>query len=104
MLSLDLLRRKKTTKPVSDVGAWVRRLQEQMKEMADNELVADCSAIEQINSDELGELARIHLKLRQENRRLVLENANQLMLDVLELTRMNRLIEIRTPRTRAMAK
>ena len=80
--------------PTRDVS-WLTRLQQQAKAGGDAELIVDLSNVERINSRELGLLVRLHLELRHRDRRLVLGNAQGSVLEVLELTRMDRLMEVR---------
>lgn len=75
---------------------WLSQLQEKSREeKKSNAVVVDLGNVERIDSRELGELVKIHLRLRQIDRFLVLENAHGGVLEVLELTRMNRLMEVR---------
>ncbi len=74
---------------------WLSQLQEQTGDAYDEEVVVDLANVERIDSHELGELVKLHLRLREKDGRVVLENAHGGVLEVLELTRMNRLMEIR---------
>ena len=74
--------------PIADIG---------QAQLCGEGVVVDLSDVEQINSGELGELAKIHLFLRQHDRKLILANVQDLVWEVFELTRMNRLIDVRHP-------
>jgi anti-anti-sigma factor len=95
-MQLFSTRRKKRSEAPA-VGRWLKELKSQALDCPDGEIVVDLSAVEQINSGELGELAKIHLFLRQHDRRLILANVQDLVFEVFELTRMNRLIDVRHP-------
>jgi hypothetical protein len=58
-------------------------------------LVVDISSVEVVNSREIGEIARMQLALREQGKRLILENAQQQVCDVFDMTRMNRLVDVR---------
>jgi len=63
------------------------------------EVVVDLSPVEKINSADVGEIVRLHLQLCATDRRLVLENAQKAVAEILEITRLYRLIEVRSPQT-----
>ncbi len=96
---LSFLRRRPTAaKPVARPNlapaAWLVDLKRRAQ-LADNELLTvDLANVPRISSRDLGDLVRIQLKLREQERQLVLENVEEPVWDVLQLTRLDRLIEI----------
>ncbi len=60
-----------------------------------DEIAIDCSAITTIRSSMLDRLIRLHLDARQYGARVVLENVNDLVLEVIALTRLDRMLQIR---------
>ncbi|GAA5510853.1 STAS domain-containing protein [Novipirellula caenicola] len=59
------------------------------------EILVDLSQVERITSQELSELIRLQLLVRKGGRKLVLENADENLRSIFELTRLTRLIEMR---------
>lgn len=93
---LHLLRRSRIpTAATSERTDWLSELQFQASALSGTEVVLDMSDIECIDSRQLGELVKIHLGLRQHDRRLVVDNARGAVLEILGLTRVDRLIEVR---------
>ncbi len=95
MMHLFAFKRRAQLAPPSD-GRWLHELNRRAANLKDGEVVADLSEVRNISSRELGELVKIHLRLRQDDRRLVLENVQSFVMDIFELTRINRLVEVRT--------
>lgn len=62
----------------------------------DPEVVIDLSLVAKINSQDLGELVKFHLDLSARERRLVLDNPQCFVAEILEVTRLYRLIEVRS--------
>lgn len=87
-------RRKPLAKPLAGIGQWLSSIQQRVVEIDQNDLVVDIAAVDAVNSRELGEIAKLHLALRDRGRRLVLRNAQEQVRALFELTRMNRLIEV----------
>ncbi len=88
----------------SDLGQGVHWLEEAkyaIQQTTDEEIVVDISAVAKITSAELNELIRLHLDVKQDGRRLVLQNAQLQLWQIFTLTRLNRLIDIRDPVTEA---
>ena len=93
---LNFLKRRRAVPPTTyHDSRWLSQLQQRSTEEESSAVVVDLGNVERIDSRELGELIKIHLRLRQIDRFLVLENAHGGVLEVLELTRMNRLMEVR---------
>ena len=93
---LHLLRRSRSPAATTASRAnWLSELHSQASSASEKDVVLDMSGIERIDSRQLGELVKIHLGLRQSNRRLVVDNAQGAVLEVLGLTRIDRLIEVR---------
>ena len=94
-MRLSFRTKKRRIRPT--IGSWLKELKSQAVDSPVREIVVDLSDVEQTNSGELGELAKIHLFLRQHDRKLILANVQDLVWEVFELTRMNRLIDVRHP-------
>ena len=93
---LHFLKRRRTVpKTTYHDPQWLNQLQSNSTTANCAEVVVDLGNVERIDSRELGELVKIHMRLRQCDSRLVLTNAHGAVLEVLELTRINRLIEVR---------
>jgi anti-anti-sigma factor len=93
---MEFLKRRRAQPVLSPAASqWLDDVQRRASDTHSEELVVDLSSIERIDSRQLGELVKIHLDLRNHDRRLVLDNAQGGVLEVLELTRMNRLLEVR---------
>lgn len=93
---MEFLKRRRAQPVLSpDATQWLDDVQRRASDSQAEELVVDLSSIDRIDSRQLGELVKIHLDLRNRDRRLVLDNAHGGVLEVLELTRMNRLLEVR---------
>ncbi len=60
----------------------------------ESRVVVDLSRVERIDTRELGELIRLHLDVKREDRVLVLENLHDCVLQVMQLTRLDRLFRI----------
>jgi anti-anti-sigma factor len=96
MAMMEFLKRRRSPPVLSPhASQWLDDVQRRASETRAEELVVDLSSIEWIDSRQLGELVKIHLDLRRHDRRLVLDNAHGGVLEILELTRMNRLLEVR---------
>jgi len=96
MAMMEFLKRRRAQPVLSPHDSqWLDDVQRRASETRAEELVVDLSSIDWIDSRQLGELVKIHLDLRRHDRRLVLDNAHGGVLEVLELTRMNRLLEVR---------
>jgi len=88
----------------SDAGQgahWLEVAKYAILQTTDKEIVVDISAVARISSAELNELIRLHLDVKQDGRRLVLQNAQLQLWQIFTLTRLNRLIDIRDPVTEA---
>jgi len=59
------------------------------------EIVVDMSSVQRICSEDLNELLRLHLELRTQGRKLVLENALDHVVQVFSITRLDRVLELR---------
>lgn len=93
---LHFLKRRRTLpKTTYHDSQWLNQLQNKSTTANCAEVVVDLENVERIDSRELGELVKIHMRLRQCDSRLVLTNAHGSVLEVLEITRINRLIEVR---------
>ncbi len=93
---LHFLKRRRTLpKTTCHDSQWLNQLQDKPTTENCAEVVVDLENVERIDSRELGELVKLHMRLRQCDSRLVLKNAHGAVLEVLELTRINRLIEVR---------
>ena len=93
-MQLSFGRRKPSSKPLAHVGQWLRSIRQQVGELDHRDLVVDIATVDAVNSRELGEIAKLHLELREKGCRLVLRNAQEQVHELFELTRMNRLVEI----------
>jgi anti-anti-sigma factor len=60
----------------------------------DPRVVVDLSSVQRIDTKELGDLIRLHLDVKRDERILVLENLQDCVLQVMELTRLDRLFRI----------
>jgi len=87
-------RRKPLAKPLGAIGQWLSSIQQRIVEVDGSDLVVDIASVEAVNSRELGEIAKLHLALRDRGRRLVLRNAQEQVHELFEITRMNRLVEV----------
>ncbi|WP_372722518.1 STAS domain-containing protein [Novipirellula sp.] len=65
------------------------------EEGADEVISVDLAHVQRISSHELSELIRLQLLVRKSGRKLVLENADENLRSIFELTRLTRLIEMR---------
>ena len=90
-----LARRSKpvTTKRLADVGEWLSNAKSRVD--LQHDLVVEMEAVETVNSREIGELCSLSLKLRERGRRLILKNAQEHSRSIIELTRVDRVIELR---------
>ncbi len=62
---------------------------------ANIDVVVDMSSVRKVNSKELGQMVQLQLQLREKDRQLVLENPTEPVAELFELTRLNRLVEVR---------
>ncbi len=93
---MQLFRRRQTTPvPRPKDSRWLHELHARAANSEDVEVVADLAKVEIIDSNELGELVKIHLQLRRNDRNLVLENVPTLVREVFEMTRVDRLVNVR---------
>ena len=74
---------------------WIHHAHYVAEHSTDPEIAVDISAVEKIGSRELNELIRLHLSVKKDGRRLVLENAQKHLLQVFTETRLDRLIHLR---------
>jgi anti-anti-sigma factor len=88
--------------PTQNDSRWLDELHQRAHELTAGELVFDLHDVQAINSQQLGEIIKVHLKLRQHDRRLVLENVSACLLGVFELTRLDRMVEIHAESNSAM--
>ncbi len=88
-------RRQPTSKTLGSVGQWLHNLQSSATSGVEREVVVDLTAVPSLNSRELGEIAKIQLALRAEGRKLILQNARREVCELFEMTRMDRLVEVR---------
>ena len=73
----------------------IARASLRLSEHKSDEIPIDCSAITMIKSDMLDRLIRLHLDARRSGVRLILENVNDFVYDVIMLTRLDRMLRIR---------
>ena len=78
---------------------WLKKASDATEQNTDANLVVDMHVVETISSDELTALIRLHTRLRNEGRQLVLENVQDQLWQIFTVTRLDRLIEIREPAT-----
>jgi anti-anti-sigma factor len=76
-------------------ATWLEVANEAVRQSSVGEIVIDLSGVEQITSRELNELIRIQLLAKQLGNCLVLLNPQELISQVLTLTRLDRLIQLR---------
>lgn len=90
--------RPRLERKIGTVGVWFSELS-QITETNRNPIVEyDISNLETINSEEVSALVATQLRLSQEGRMLCLLNAKDSIKEVFELTRMDRLIQLRWPK------
>ena len=76
-------------------GDWLSQATRDAQAGEGEEILVDLSGVERIASDQLGELIRLHLRVKQTGHRLVLSNVRSNVLEVFTLTRLDRMIELR---------
>lgn len=74
---------------------WVQEARYAAEHSTDKEIVVDISSVDIVRSRDLNALIRLHLAVKQEGRQLVLENAQDHLLQVFTVTRLDRLIMLR---------
>ena len=75
--------------------SWFEDVHNAAQDSPDAEIVVDMSAVERIQSRDLSDLVRLHLDFKQQERKLILENMLEEIARVFEVTRLDRVIEIR---------
>ena len=83
---------------IGTVGPWVEELKRQVERTPVGDVVFDISGAETINSEEISAVTVIHLDLTRNDRRLLLVNALPQIVEVFDLTRVNRLVHVSGPR------
>ena len=74
---------------------WLEAAHLSVNQTDDPNFVVDLAAIGTICSEELNELIRLQTRLRNAGRTLVLENVQENLWQIFNVTRLNRLIEMR---------
>jgi anti-anti-sigma factor len=98
ILMVQELASKNTSRmPVESEFHWLKTAMYVAENTTDEEIVVDISSVDKIQSSEINQLIRLHLDVKQQGRRLVLERAQHQIWEIFTLTRLNRLIEIRDP-------
>ena len=81
---------------VSDTGFhWLQEAQHSADQTDDPTFAVDLAAIETICSEDLNGLIRLQSRLRSAGRTLILENVQENVWQVFQVTRLDRLIEMR---------
>ena len=62
---------------------------------SEQEIVVDMSSVQRICSEDVNELLRLHLELRTQGRKLVLEDTLDHVATVFSITRLDRVLELR---------
>jgi anti-anti-sigma regulatory factor len=95
------------TTVLHDVGSSqdsLRRLiaqaHQQVESRVDAEIRIDFSSVSILQSETIGQLVRLHLKAQRYDSQLVLENVDPCVLEVLVLTRLDRMLRIRMDSSR----
>lgn len=76
-------------------GTWLTDAKKEAEESSEREIMIDLSQVQRIASDELCELIRLQLTVKHSDQRLVLCNVQETVMQVFNLTRLDRLIELR---------
>ncbi|MFK8113663.1 MAG: STAS domain-containing protein [Rubripirellula sp.] len=74
---------------------WLANVSERFEYATDTEIIVDLSTVETISSKELSELIRLQLLAKHYGKCLVLKNLHATVKEILTLTRLDRLIELR---------
>lgn len=85
-----------------DTDHWIVQAKCNAEQSACEEVVIDLTGVDRINSNDLNDLIRLQLRVKQSGQRLVLVNAKEAVLQVFTLTRLDRLIELRCDRPEAI--
>ena len=94
-MKMPRLFKPKLERKIGTVGIWFRDLLGVIETTVDRVVEFDISNLETINSEEISALVKTHLRLRSEGRNLCLLNPTGTIQEVFELTRMDRLIQLR---------
>jgi len=73
---------------------WIDKTRCDAAHCDDTMVVLDFSHVQRINTQQLGELIRLHRSIKRSGRQLVLENVSESILQVLAMTRLDRLLRI----------
>jgi anti-anti-sigma factor len=77
------------------VGQLLTKVRETASHTRNSEFVIDLTEVQEISSQELDALVRLHLSVRENEGRIVLANASEKVAETLYLTRMDRTVEVR---------
>ena len=73
---------------------WIQDARFDAARTDDPTVILDLSSVHRIDTRELGELIRLHLDVRRDERVLILENLQECVLRVIQHTRLDRLFRI----------
>ena len=74
---------------------WLQKATNEANRDGAREIVVDMSSVQRISSGDLNDLMKVHLRLQEQQRKLVLVNALDPLIEVFAITRIDRVIEIR---------
>ena len=94
-MALLVNRPKHPTDSRSGESQWLKEVTCDVDHTANTDVVADMSTVYEISSEQLNQLIRLRAKIRQQSRKLVLENVQDEVWQVFTVTRLDRLFEIR---------
>lgn len=77
------------------MSEWMHDASNAIQHSSEAEIVVDMSSVQRICSEDVNELLRLHLELRTQGRKLVLENALDHVAKVFSITRLDRVVELR---------
>ena len=73
---------------------WIDDAKRRVSDHSQSSVVIDFAGVDRINTRELGDLIRLHLRCKRTERELILENVAETVASVIYLTRLDRLIRI----------
>ena len=73
---------------------WIDDAKRRVSDHSQSSVVIDLAGVDRINTRELGDLIRLHLRCKRTERELILENVAETVASVIYLTRLDRLIRI----------
>lgn len=78
------------------VDTLLLEVRQQKSECSNSEIIIDLTNVQEISSQELNALVRLHLAIRENEGRIVLANASETIRETLHMTRVDRTFEVRS--------